>query len=113
MMVYLARKRDEQILPVPHFFSFRPLERPASHATGRSQCRQECGERGYYHLHRQLNHTLLLHKPLAVALLVGCGSQHIGERSLLLEALLLATDGAHLTLHKIPELEDTLVLEGP
>ena len=31
------------------------------HATGRSDRRQKCRERGYYHLHRQLNDPLLLH----------------------------------------------------
>ena len=37
------------------------LERAATHAAGCSQCRQECRERGYYHLHRQLDDPLLLH----------------------------------------------------
>ena len=40
---------------------FRPLDRAQAHATGRAQCRQKRRERGYYHLHRQLNHPLLLH----------------------------------------------------
>ena len=31
------------------------------HTTGRSDRRQKCRERSYYHLHRQLNHTLLFH----------------------------------------------------
>ena len=40
-----------------------PLERhrAEAHARGGAQCRQECRERGYYHLHRQLNHSLFLH----------------------------------------------------
>ena len=37
------------------------LERAATHAAGCSQCRQECRESGYYHLHRQLDDPLLLH----------------------------------------------------
>ena len=32
-----------------------------SHAAGRAQCRQKCCESGYYHLHRHLNKTILLH----------------------------------------------------
>jgi hypothetical protein len=36
-------------------------ERAVAHATGGAQCRQEGCERGYYHLHRQLNDPLLLH----------------------------------------------------
>ena len=32
-----------------------------SHATGSPDCRQKCRERGYYHLHRQLNDPLFLH----------------------------------------------------
>ena len=50
---------------------------------------------------------------LTVALLVGCGSQQIADRRLLLHALLLAIDGADLALHDIPELEHTLLLESP
>ena len=38
-----------------------PLERSVSHATGRAQCRQECCESGYYHLHHYLNQSILLH----------------------------------------------------
>ena len=41
-------------------------KRPNSHATGRSNRRQKCCERGYYHLHRQLNHSLLLHTRIFV-----------------------------------------------
>ena len=36
-------------------------ERPVSHATRRGECREECCERGYYHLHRQLNDPFLRH----------------------------------------------------
>ena len=50
---------------------------------------------------------------LAIALLVGLGSQHIAQRRLLLESLLLASDGALLTLHEIPKGEHTLVLQRP
>ena len=46
-----------------HLFTFSPLKRSIPHTTGRSYRRQKCRERGYYHLHRKLNHTLLLHKP--------------------------------------------------
>ena len=42
-------------------FTFLPLKRSLSHATGSSQCRQECRERSYYNLHRQLNKSLFLH----------------------------------------------------
>jgi len=38
------------------------------HATGSSQCRQECRERSYYNLHRQLNKFLLLHDNLILCL---------------------------------------------
>ena len=31
------------------------------HARGRAQCRQKCRERGYYHLHRQLDDALFFH----------------------------------------------------
>ena len=34
---------------------------PVTHATGRTDRREECCERGYYDLHRQLNHSLFLH----------------------------------------------------
>ena len=40
---------------------FHPSDRAQAHATGRAQCRQKRRERGYYHLHRQLNDPLLLH----------------------------------------------------
>ena len=42
------------------------LERAATHAAGCSQCRQECRECGYYHLHRQLDDPLLLHNLLLI-----------------------------------------------
>ena len=32
-----------------------------THTTRGGQCRQECGERGYYHLHQQLNQSFLSH----------------------------------------------------
>ena len=35
------------------------LER--THAAGRAECRDECCERGYYHLHRHLNKTFRFH----------------------------------------------------
>ena len=50
-----------------HLFTFSPLKRPIPHATGRSDCRQKCRERGYYHLHRQLNDPLLLHTRIPFA----------------------------------------------
>ena len=37
------------------------LKWPVAHTTRRADRRQECRERGYYHLHRQLDDTLLLH----------------------------------------------------
>ena len=37
------------------------LERSVAHARGGADGRQEGCERGYYHLHRQLDDTLLLH----------------------------------------------------
>ena len=49
---------------------FRPLDRAQAHATGRAQCRQKRRERGYYHLHRQLNHPLLLHHFTLIIFLV-------------------------------------------
>ena len=42
-------------------FPSSPLERSVPHARGRANRRQECCERGYYHLHRQLDDPLLLH----------------------------------------------------
>ena len=37
------------------------LERSVAHARGGADGRQEGCERGYYHLHRQLDDALLLH----------------------------------------------------
>ena len=37
------------------------LKWPVAHTTRRADRRQECRERGYYHLHRQLDDLLLLH----------------------------------------------------
>jgi hypothetical protein len=37
------------------------LERAFAHTTRRTDRREEGCERSYYHLHRQLNHSLLLH----------------------------------------------------
>jgi hypothetical protein len=34
------------------------------HTTRGTNRRQKCRERGYYHLHRQLDHTLLFHDVL-------------------------------------------------
>ena len=34
---------------------------PLAHARGGANGREECCERGYYHLHRQLNDALFLH----------------------------------------------------
>ena len=48
----------------------------------------------------------------ATVAVIGCGSQGVAQRSLLLEALLLATDGAHFALHEVAVLEDALILEG-
>ena len=45
-------------------FNLQFSKRSVSHAAGRSQCRQECRERGYYHLHRQLDDPLFLHNLL-------------------------------------------------
>ena len=42
-------------------------ERSMSHATRSRDCREECCERGYYHLHRQLNHPFLRHKLRIIA----------------------------------------------
>ena len=36
-------------------------DRPVAHARGSADGRQEGRERGYYHLHRQLDDALLLH----------------------------------------------------
>ena len=36
-------------------------DRPVAHARGGADGRQEGRERGYYHLHRQLDDTLFLH----------------------------------------------------
>ncbi len=44
-----------------HPFTFSPLKRSSAHTARRTQCREECRERSYYHLHRQLNDPLLLH----------------------------------------------------
>ena len=58
------------VLKCPHDFTFQSftfhsftlhLERSSAHARGCAKCRQECCERGYYHLHRQLNDPLFLH----------------------------------------------------
>ena len=35
--------------------------RSLTHTTRGTNRRQKCRERGYYHLHRQLDHSLLLH----------------------------------------------------
>ena len=40
------------------------LERSPTHAAGCRDGRQECRERGYYHLHRQLSNTFLVHTRL-------------------------------------------------
>ena len=37
------------------------IQRAVAHATRGGECGQEGGERGYYHLHRNLNQALLLH----------------------------------------------------
>ena len=37
------------------------INRTCTHATRGGECRQEGGERGYYHLHRKLNQALLRH----------------------------------------------------
>ena len=49
-----------------YFASWLIPKRPYPHATGRTNRRQKCCERGYYHLHRQLNHSLLLHTRIFV-----------------------------------------------
>ena len=60
----------------------RFLERDGgkTHATGSAQCRQECRERSYYHLHRQLNHSLFLH----TRILIFASDSHGISRSLFL-----------------------------
>ena len=42
--------------------AIRCLERSVAHATRCANRRQKCRERGYYYLHRYLNHSLL-HTP--------------------------------------------------
>ena len=53
--------------------------RPVAHARGRSKCRQECCERGYYNLHRQLNQSLVLHSAQHLTTNIhygsGCGTR--------------------------------------
>ena len=51
---------------VVHFRLIRSIrvrleQRPVAHATRGCQCRQECCECGYYHLHPNLNQSSLLH----------------------------------------------------
>jgi len=43
------------------------VDGPVSHATGGCDGRQEGCERGYYHLHRNLNETLLLHHSFLIS----------------------------------------------
>ena len=46
-----------------------------AHATGGAQCCQKRRERGYYHLHRQLNDPLLLHSSMCFSVVRGSGGQ--------------------------------------
>ena len=50
---------DSVRLCVPINFSER--DGAVAHATGSAQCREECCERGYYNLHRQLDESFLFH----------------------------------------------------
>ena len=58
-----AKKRDEFFSHPSLFNDSQRLEpnRALSHTARCSNRRQECRERSYYHLHRQLNHTLFFH----------------------------------------------------
>ena len=49
------------MLPAPFFECPLEIHGAETHATRCPECRQECRERGYYHLHRQLNHSLFFH----------------------------------------------------
>ena len=44
-----------------YLFTFLPLKRSIPHATRGGECRDERRECGYYHLHRNLNDSLLTH----------------------------------------------------
>ena len=48
---------------------------------------------------------------LTVALVIRLRRHHIRQRRLLLESLLLTTDGANLALHQIPEGKDAVLLQ--
>ena len=48
---------------------------------------------------------------LTVALVIGLGSEDVAQRGLLLEALLLAADGADLTLYEVAVGEDAVLLQ--
>ena len=61
-----AKTRPASADPVS-FFS-EPY-RSLTHTTRRTYRRQECCERGYYHLHRQLYDSLLLHGSMLFLLL--------------------------------------------
>jgi len=52
------------MLPAPFFECPLEIHGAETHATRCPECRQECRERGYYHLHRQLNHSLFFHDAL-------------------------------------------------
>ena len=54
------RESGFRLIPSSLFFSLHRY-RPQSHTTGSSDRRQKCRERSYYHLHRQLHNSLLLH----------------------------------------------------
>ena len=57
-------KRGCAYFDTPSFtdlLTFLEPNRSLPHTTGSSDRRQECRERSYYHLHRQLHNPLLLH----------------------------------------------------
>ena len=49
--------------------------RAVAHTRGGADGREECCERGYYHLHRQLNYFLLLHDSMCFSVVRGSGGQ--------------------------------------
>ena len=63
VMMYKKRANSfNTVSPLRFVNRFLDRHRAETHTTGCSQCREECRERGYYHLHRQLHNSLLLHR---------------------------------------------------
>ena len=52
---------DDAVSPMESVSFRSDDDRPLAHARGGADGRQEGRERGYYHLHRQLDDTLFLH----------------------------------------------------